>query len=163
MKEWLCAQLDQLPFWIGALAAVYAARNGVRAISSSKESTRISSTMELMRTLIVDEIFIDGHKLAANCGRRPEAFAKMGDPNSYTDLTPSQQEEVDRLKLYMSLWEAMAIGIENGAYDETIIKSSLRSICVSSYKLMSPFIQSVRKSNNLSGIEWEKLVEKWRV
>lgn len=159
---WLVAQFDKLPLWIGAGAAVYAARNGVLAIRINRDSTRIASTMELVRGLINDEVFVHGHKMALHYSKKQEEFKAMGTATNYPNYIGDQKEDIDKLKLFMSVWEAIAIGIEKDAYDEGIIRSSLKGPCVITFDLMLPFIEGVRMTNKRSAVEWEKLVVNWR-
>ena len=159
---------ETLGFWIqtavillGAVAAVVTiyvnGRLSREAISNNEKIARQRATIDLLLTQRTDQNLIDSKRAVG------AIHNDGGDFVSLASKDKAQDESRSHILSIINNYEFIALGIREGALDESIYKRAVYSQVVRDWGAMKPFITELRRQNKRNTLfqEFEVLAKRW--
>ncbi|MNO23684.1 hypothetical protein D3C76_134900 [compost metagenome] len=159
---------ESIGFWIqtavillGAVAAVATIyTNGMlsrRSISHNEKLARQRATIDLLLQQRTDHNLIESKKAVGTI------HSNGGDFTSLATKDKAQDENRSHILAIINNYEFIALGIREGALDESIYKRAVYSQVVRDWGAMRPFIMELRRQNGRNTLfqEFEVLAKRW--
>ena len=170
---------ESIGFWIqtavillGAVAAVvtiyvngllsrrsidHNAKLSRQAIENNEKIARQRATIDLLLTQRTDQNLIESKKAVGNI------HSNGGDFTSLATKDKAQDEDRSHILAIINNYEFIALGIREGALDESIYKRAVYSQVVRDWAAMRPFIMELRRQNNRNTLfqEFEVMAKRW--
>lgn len=127
------------------------------SIAHNEKIARQRATIDLLLTQKTDESLIEAKKAVGNIHRDGGDFISLA--------SPAQASNADRGHILSILnnYEFIALGIREGALDESIYKRAVYSQAMRDWRAMKAFIMELRRQNKIDTLfqEFEVLARRW--
>lgn len=141
-------------FITAALAALVA----IWGIITTRVVSRRASTLEHFRRIASDKDMIEARKIFIELTEEPAGLAPYACP---TPLASDNEnaDKIDAIRTVLNDYEMLAVGVQFGTFDLSIISRYYRSTIVRDWRHAAPFIYKLRGDLNSDTIyhEFEQL------
>ncbi len=160
LYNWLPARRDVITFAaavIGGSATVYSAYFASAALRLSAHLTRDGNTFDLLKELNAMNLTRIRMKIKKKLPAKELAKDQMG------ELITSDQELLEDVNMFLSLFEDTSIAVQYDHVNEQILYASLSFLVPNAYKTLRPYIEYRRDMDGDQTIfrEVQKLAQAW--
>jgi Domain of unknown function (DUF4760) len=173
----ICFLGDTIGFWIqtlvfffSALAAAWAVRYNAQQVKQLKEQLRVMGEQSerndrlLRLKSTIDAVSNDRHNEVQRQARIKFSELRSNGTSFTSYICNNHKEENDAILAVLSNYEYMAIGINEGAFDEAIYKRMVRGLFIRDWENLTAYVHELRtKHKNVKLFkDFESLACKWQ-
>lgn len=130
----------------------------IASVLSARATAKKKQSADLLASIRNDKELIDGLRKLAELHNRADSNIRQ-----YAQDSNSSTEEAVSIRYVLNHWEYVAVGVQGGIYDETMLRKASHNTVVSLYNHARPFIECLRECKQRPSLyqEMQDMAERW--
>lgn len=140
-----------LSFLLGVLVAVI-------SVLSARATAKKKQSADLLSSTRSDEELVTGLRCLSSLHNRDDANIRQ-----YAHDSKADTDEAKSIRYVLNHYEYVAVGLQSGIYDESMLRRASHNTVVSLYTHARPFIEALREHKNRPTLyqEMQCMAERW--
>lgn len=146
------AAFRNISFLFGVLVAII-------SVLSARATAKKKQSADLLSSSRSDEELVNGLRCLSSLHNRPDANIRQ-----YALDANANSDEAKSIRYVLNHYEYVAVGLQSGIYDETMLRRASHNTVVSLFTHARPFIEALREHKNRPSLyqEMQCMAERWQ-
>ena len=141
-----------ISFLFGVLVAIV-------SVLSARATAKKKQSADLLSSTRSDEELVTGLRCLSSLHNRADANNRQ-----YANDAQADTDEAKCIRYVLNHYEYVAVGLQSGIYDETMLRRASHNTVVSLFTHARPFIEALREHKNRPSLyqEMQCMAERWQ-